>query len=339
MYIKYFILLIIIIYIVYGGEINHNYAYVTLAYPADENLEFLKGVLALAESLKTVQSVYPLVVMWTNMTESSISPLLMFGCEHLNSKLNQRLRSSGFHCYLHQVDPIAYEFPQHKDIDPYLNSHFHISLTKLRAWQIPFEKAVFLDSDTLALANSDMLFQYPELSGVLDGDQRRKDFYFNAGVFVLVPSNDTFSSITKALGRHQRQYYFPDQDFINLFFTNKTALDNEFNVQLGHGRRVVSKVRILHFFATPKPWNFMSDKDIENITLGDYKLITEFADSHARELQSYISHQLVADGDQGYEKYPEEYIIKAFSLWFDAYLRARKIIEEKGVLVSNHKTY
>jgi alpha-N-acetylglucosamine transferase len=73
------------------------------------------------------------------------------------------------------VEPIFYSIPIETDDDEELSKNFAESLTKIRAWELPFDKIVFLDADTLVMANSDELFSQPQLSGVLDDNQNRKD--------------------------------------------------------------------------------------------------------------------------------------------------------------------
>ena len=74
-----------------------------------------------------------------------------------------------------------------------------VTLTKLNAWKlVQHSKCVFLDSDTLVLANVDKLFEWEELSAAPDigwPDQ------FNSGVFVFKPSESTYAQLVELAGR------------------------------------------------------------------------------------------------------------------------------------------
>ena len=65
-----------------------------------------------------------------------------------------------------------------------------ITFTKLHCWRLTqYDKAVFLDADTLVRQNVDELFDREEISASPDAGWPD---CFNSGVFVYVPSNETF---------------------------------------------------------------------------------------------------------------------------------------------------
>ena len=70
---------------------------------------------------------------------------------------------------------------------------FHTPLdnfVKLRLWQLPYERVVFLDADTLVLRPIDRLFDYPEFSAAPNVYESLADFRrLNSGVFTARPSH------------------------------------------------------------------------------------------------------------------------------------------------------
>merc|ERR1712139_250368 len=64
--------------------------------------------------------------------------------------------------------------------------------TKLRLWQMPYEKIVYMDADQLVLQSITELFDYPELSAVPDCCPPS---VFNSGILVLKPSQQTFDGM------------------------------------------------------------------------------------------------------------------------------------------------
>ena len=70
-----------------------------------------------------------------------------------------------------------------------------VTFTKLAVWTlVRYSKCVYLDADTLVLANVDELFQRDELSAAPDIGWPD---CFNSGVFVFRPSMETFRSLVE----------------------------------------------------------------------------------------------------------------------------------------------
>ena len=71
---------------------------------------------------------------------------------------------------------------------------FHTPLdnfAKLRLWQLPYDRVVFLDADTLVLRNIDRLFRYPEFCAAPNVYEGLADFHrLNSGVFTARPDPD-----------------------------------------------------------------------------------------------------------------------------------------------------
>ena len=80
---------------------------------------------------------------------------------------------------------------------------FHTPLdnfVKLRLWQLPYERVVFLDADTLVLRPIDRLFDYPEFSAAPNVYESLADFRrLNSGVFAARPPAATFAAMLARL--------------------------------------------------------------------------------------------------------------------------------------------
>ncbi|CAI5481784.1 unnamed protein product [Closterium sp. Yama58-4] len=148
------------------------------------------------------------------------------------------------------------------------NPFIAISFTKFHIWRmVEFAKVVYMDVDTLPLANVDHLFERPEITGA-------PGFFlvnqFNAGIMVVKPSLATYDALLRSIdviGSVDRG----DQGFLNAFFTNypnQTAphrLDYRYNAMLTfpdqhppppwydpeNAHEIIGPVMILHYGG---PW-------------------------------------------------------------------------------------
>ena len=80
---------------------------------------------------------------------------------------------------------------------------------------------MFLDADTLVLANSDELFEREEFSASPDAGWPD---CFNSGVFVFVPSLNTFEGLSK-LASTTGSFDGGDQGLLNTFFSEWATKD------------------------------------------------------------------------------------------------------------------
>ena len=140
-----------------------------------------------------------------------------------------------------------------------------VTFTKLHCWRlVQYSKCVFLDADTLVLQNSDELFQRPEFSAAPDIGW--PDF-FNSGVFVFVPSLDTYRSILQFALQHG-SFDGGDQGLLNQYYSNWRELDANhrlpfiYNVTSGAIysyaaalKKLGSSIKIVHFLGSVKPWH------------------------------------------------------------------------------------
>ncbi|CAJ1360926.1 unnamed protein product [Effrenium voratum] len=131
------------------------------------------GALALAASLKKAGSQMNLVLMTTSDIDSRY----------------QRLLS-------HVFDKVFVEEPvrPHESI---VRDGADCVTLQLRAWQLPYEKLLYMDADMIALKNHDgLLDQFDELAARRDAGIHSQ---FNGGMFVLEPSQDKFQQLRNRL--------------------------------------------------------------------------------------------------------------------------------------------
>ncbi|MFO1141920.1 MAG: glycosyltransferase [Amaricoccus sp.] len=105
---------------------------------------------------------------------------------------------------------------------------FHTPLdnfAKLRLWQLPYERVVFLDADTVALRSIDRLFDYPEFSAAPNVYESLADFRrLNSGVFTARPDPVTFARMLARLDAPGAFWKRTDQTFLEAFFPDWQGL-------------------------------------------------------------------------------------------------------------------
>lgn len=227
-------------------------AYVTLV----TNADYLPGAIALVRSLRRTGTTADILVMHTGGVEAgALAPLVALGARLVPVDL---LPTSEAFNVAHSRRAQHAAAPFTKGEKP----AFHTPLdnfAKLRLWQLPVARAVFLDADTLVLQNVDRLFDYPEFSAAPNvyeglGDFRR----LNSGVFTARPSEATFAAMLARLDTPGAFWKRTDQTFLESFFPDWQGLpvyDNLlqyvwFNLPELWDWRLV---RILHF-QYEKPW-------------------------------------------------------------------------------------
>ena len=218
----------------------HNYAYVTLLSSQD----YLLGVLVLNESLKRVNSFFPLVVGITDELYDYNAPILT---------------DAG--CYTERIERLTYHQSiidkwgntKYKSV---LNTASKISLFKLNKW----DKLVYIDADCLVLQNIDDLFNWP------DGSMLRyssEQFGFS-GLMVFCPcfhNVEYYEIIMKNTGctdgnlfgdlwfcaKSNPAYQIPHN---YLMTYDSLAKDKMLNVY----PRDYRDCKVIHFVNQPKPW-------------------------------------------------------------------------------------
>ncbi|ESO86328.1 hypothetical protein LOTGIDRAFT_94313, partial [Lottia gigantea] len=217
-------------------------AFVTLA----TNDTYALGCLVLANSIRQTKTTRKLVVMLTDGVTSSMRHQLervfdvLYDVDLLDSRDSCNLALLG---------------------RPDLSCTF----TKLHCWKLTqFDKAVFLDADTLVLQGVDELFDREELSASPDAGWPD---CFNSGVFVFKPSEETYAAL-RDFALAQGSFDGGDQGLLNLFFRDWATKDiarhlpfiynvvsQAFYSYLPAFTQFKNDIKIVHFIGQVKPWH------------------------------------------------------------------------------------
>lgn len=186
----------------------NGHAYVTLV----TNADFALGAKALLRSLNLSGTQADRVVMHTGgVAQDCLAPLAALGAKLHPVDL---LPTSAAFNIRHARDNLHNAAPFLKGTKP----TFHTPLdnfAKLRLWQLPYEKVVFLDADTLVLKNIDRLFAYPELCAAPNVYENLADFQrMNSGVFTARPDPATFAAMLARLDAPDAFWPRTDQSFL-----------------------------------------------------------------------------------------------------------------------------
>lgn len=192
----------------------NKYAYITLL----TNDSYIKGVLLLKESLRKVNSEYPLkcIVTTTGVSQSTLDILDKAKIEYF---LFDRIPTPD-HIYKHNLECNPERAVVWKDV-----------LTKFNIFKLTkFDKIIFLDADLLILKNLDHCFELPHMTAALDGEYCNMwpSFpHFNAGFMVIEPSETLFDALINftnnlnpsAIKNHNGDnYVIADQEILNLYY-------------------------------------------------------------------------------------------------------------------------
>lgn len=241
------------------------YAYVSLV----TNRDYALGALALARSLKAVESRWPLVILAT--ANAPVTKLQAEGCRIVpvtQPDLSPPFRKRHARAALHSRDPYT------KGTKP----SFHDPLDnfcKLRLWQLTeYRRIVFLDADTLVVKNIDRLFEYPQFCAAPNLYHDLTDMHrLNSGVFVAVPSEATYEDMLERLDVPDVFWRRTDQTFLETYFPDWHGLPYTYNaLQYVYFRfpdlwRWAS-VKVVHY-QFEKPWQTDHPKAAELAPLID----------------------------------------------------------------------
>lgn len=227
-------------------------AFVTLV----TNADFATGARALLRSLRLTGTSADLVVMHTDgVAAPALAPLATLGARLVPVDL---LPTSAAFNAAHAKAALHGAAPFTKGTKP----PFHTPLdnfAKLRLWELDYDRAVFLDADTLVLQPIDRLFDYPEFSAAPNVYESLADFRrLNSGVFTARPNPATFAQMLERLDAPGAFWRRTDQTFLETFFPDwhgLPAYDNMLQyvwVNLP-GLWHWPSIRVLHF-QYEKPW-------------------------------------------------------------------------------------
>jgi lipopolysaccharide biosynthesis glycosyltransferase len=239
-----------------------SFSYVTLTTNRD-----VKGVVALHNSLASNGSSYPVVCLFSELSDSNKARL---------SKLKNVI--------LREVDPIY---------NPYgSDNRFPTCFNKLYCWSLEeYDRVIFLDSDVLNLNNMDHLFDHdysPSLLCVTDPKdyyvEQRVEWYarvkknrkgekkthfssadWSSGFLILKPDKILFKDLLSKLGSIE-SFDSADLGFFNTYFKDKISIiDESYNYLIRNfdGRfdginkfeSERDSIYNLHYLGSHKPWH------------------------------------------------------------------------------------
>jgi alpha-N-acetylglucosamine transferase len=227
-------------------------AFVTLV----TNADFARGAGALLRSLAETGTAAERVVMHTGgVPDASLRALEARGATLVpvdllptSPEFNARHakgRIHGLHPFTKGEKP-----PFHTPLD---------NFAKLRLWELPHERVVFLDADTLVLRPIDRLFDVPELAAAPNVYEGLEDFHrMNSGVFTARPARATFERLLRDLDAPGAFWPRTDQTFLQHAFPDWQGLpvfDNLLQYVWLNLPALWSweQVRVVHF-QYEKPW-------------------------------------------------------------------------------------
>ncbi|CAH8392092.1 unnamed protein product [Eruca vesicaria subsp. sativa] len=252
------------------------------------NGDYVKGVVGLAKGLRKVKSAYPLVV----------AMLPDVPKEH-----REILRSQG--CIVREIEPVH---PPDNQVE-FAMAYYVLNYSKLRIWNFEeYSKMIYMDADIQVFDNIDDLFELPDgyFYAVMDcfcektwshslqysigycqqcpdkvawpEDMKSPPpLYFNAGMFVFVPSPLTYESLLQTL-KITPPSPFAEQDFLNMFFEKVyKPIPLVYNLVLAmlwrHPENVeLEKIKVVHYCAAgSKPWRYRGEET--NMDREDIKML------------------------------------------------------------------
>lgn len=246
-----------------------NKSYVTLL--NSEN--YLKGVLCLNESLKRVNSQYPLTVAIT---------------QEISEKSRQILNNNNIKTIVIKKMNVPESIKDKNSKGMF--SHWSNTFDKLQIFEMTqFEKIVFLDSDMYVRKNIDNLFECKNLSAVID---RREPNVISewkkltSGTLVIEPKEGIVEEFTEIMNEiSEKRESIGDQDVLQEYDKNweekeELHLDvsyNTFFIYLDYYIKVngyqLDDISVIHFILKTKPWN---------LTKGDIDKYLEFLESRLK---------------------------------------------------------
>ncbi|XP_019486919.1 PREDICTED: glycogenin-1 isoform X1 [Hipposideros armiger] len=242
-----------------GGKANlpqdrslRDQAFVTLT----TNDAYAKGALVLGSSLKHHRTTRRLVVLTTPQVSDSMRKVLETVFDEV---IMVDVLDSGDSAHLTLMK----------------RPELGVTLTKLHCWSLTqYSKCVFMDADTLVLANIDDLFEREELSAAPDPGWPD---CFNSGVFVYQPSVETYNQLLH-IASEQGSFDGGDQGLLNMFFSSWATTDIRKHLPFIYNLSSISiysylpafkafgaNAKVVHFLGRTKPWNYAYDPKTKTV--------------------------------------------------------------------------
>jgi len=214
------------------------------------------GALTLGHSLRQAQTTRMLTVLITSA---------------VSTHLQEELRSVFDHVHFVNVLDSA----DKTNLALLARPELGVTFTKMHCWRlVQFAKCVFLDADTLVLHNVDELFEREEFSAATDVGWPD---CFNSGVFVFVPSLDTYSKLLD-FAVHKGSFDGGDQGLLNMYFSDWCTAESSrrlpfiynmtTNVSYSYApafKQFFDNVKIVHFIGNQKPWYYRYNVDTHSV--------------------------------------------------------------------------
>ena len=242
----------------------NNYSYMTLL--SDDSYIF--GIILLDESLKRVNTQYPLEVLVTSNVSAPILNIL--DQRQLKYKIIQPLK----------FDQL---FKHNIAINNRFAKNWVFTMTKFELFKMTdFDKLIFLDADIMVLKNLDHLFNKPHLTAAIDGEYFNiwpDNPHFNAGLLVIEPNieeyNNLINFVTNFSIDSTTTTCIADQEILNAYYNQWiTSTDLHLNkyynifapyIQDNQVEDIKQNAYFIHFIGR-KPWRAFHKLDTETYT-------------------------------------------------------------------------
>ena len=236
-------------------------AYVTVHSTA----KYLDGVLLLNESLKRVNSKYPLYVVLSERISKEIE-------EDLVTRKIPTIRRKNI-CLMQDI--IEKNKSREKD-------RWSYTFDKLNVFELTeFDKIVFLDSDIYVRKNIDLLFEKPHMSAVIDKQYgphiTARCLKLTSGVMVIKPQENVLPEFQKIIETIiDKREAIGDQDILQEYdqeWGNKSELHlrNRYNTffpyleyYINFQEYTMDDFAVIHFIYPIKPWMIKTENRIED---------------------------------------------------------------------------
>lgn len=227
--------------------------------------KYLDGVLLLNESLKRVNSKYPLYVVLSERISKEIE-------EDLVTRKIPTIRRKNI-CLMQDI--IEKNKSREKD-------RWSYTFDKLNVFELTeFDKIVFLDSDIYVRKNIDLLFEKPHMSAVIDKQYgphiTARCLKLTSGVMVIKPQENVLPEFQKIIETIiDKREAIGDQDILQEYDQewgkkSEIHLRNRYNTffpyleyYINFQEYTMDDFAVIHFIYPIKPWMIKTENRIED---------------------------------------------------------------------------
>lgn len=271
----------------------NNYTYVTVL--STDN--YIPGILALAKSLKAVNSEYPLLVLTTaKLNKETYLKLLDANIDYIEENRTIKL------------PPLTEQKNNRFGVGHWNNTFLKLCIFDL----VKYDKLIYLDADMMVCENIDHLFESPNMSAVVAGRLYETNNHWtklNSGLMVIEPKERLTETLIESLYKVGIDHdMFGDQEVIQDYFDTweddeSLHLDDRYNMfvnysdyygkHFNYGYKGYSNskndsppnidIAVVHFIASGKPW-MLSKKEYY------WKLIKLFIKGKFIELRMWTDY-------------------------------------------------